>query len=363
MAAALLVARPVPGSRSRTLSLWIASLAVYVLPGFMMMGVELAGGTGAPAPTDPFAVGVLQDLVRSFLIASFALQSTALHEVARSFRSRGSIAAAICLSCVFALLVPRLLPGTDVLAIAHVLLPLICWRPLRQLAVHGIGGAAIASAVVVGALPSCAELVGLHKLRPGTMTLWDLLTLFASSLGLLLWHQHNIERLLERLATTDALTGALNRHGLLPRLDIELARARRVQRPLTVVICDLDHFKRVNDQFGHQVGDAVLQAFVARARAFLRAGDLIGRLGGEEFVLVLLETLPHEAVRVMERIRATPLDVGAAVPQVTFSAGVVTALTGHDEDSLALLKHADDRLYRAKQTRDCIVADDATLEP
>jgi diguanylate cyclase (GGDEF)-like protein len=99
---------------------------------------------------------------------------------------------------------------------------------------------------------------------------------------------------------------------------------------------------------------------VARARAILRAGDLVGRIGGEEFVLVLLETLPHEALRVMERIRATPLDVGAAVPQVTFSAGLVTAWVGHHEDSLALLKHADDRLYHAKQTRDRIVADDAT---
>lgn len=92
---------------------------------------------------------------------------------------------------------------------------------------------------------------------------------------MLLWLQERVRDCLAQAAMTDALTGALNRHGALPMLERELARAARSGRPVWVVLCDLDHFKQVNDRHGHHVGDLVLGGFVNRARALLRKGDVL----------------------------------------------------------------------------------------
>lgn len=357
MAAALMVARPLPGSRSRTLPLWIASLVVYVMPGLVM---PFAGPPPGPAPDHPHGAEV-SDVIQVFLIVSFALQALALREVTHGLRSRTTIAVVVAVAAGFAAVGARALPTVDVLAIAHAVLPLAVWPALRALATQGVGGGAAAVAVVLGALPSWAALVhvGLRGQGPTTtVILFDLLSLFGGSLGLLLWHQGNIQRLLERLATSDALTGALNRHGFMPRLGEELARAVRRERPVAIVACDLDHFKRVNDVHGHDVGDAVLRGFVNRARGLMRSTDLLGRLGGEEFVLVLPETHLADAVQILQRMRLTPMDLPPGAPQVTFSAGVVVASPSDGYDTAALLKLADRRLYAAKVTRDRIVAED-----
>ncbi|MDZ5455161.1 GGDEF domain-containing protein [Azohydromonas lata] len=186
----------------------------------------------------------------------------------------------------------------------------------------------------------------------------EMLWALFSTAGFLQCLYQDLREKLAATAMTDALTGALNRHGLLPQLERELARARRGQ-PLSVVLCDLDHFKKINDQHGHDVGDTVLKRFVARARAGLRRSDLLGRWGGEEFLFVLPDTAAAEAVRVAERVRANLL-ADSAAPPIRFSAGVAsTTEPALQCDLQRLLSCADHRLYIAKQQRDRVVGNDA----
>jgi two-component system, cell cycle response regulator len=156
---------------------------------------------------------------------------------------------------------------------------------------------------------------------------------------------------LRHQATRDALTGLLNRGLVLDGLARELHRAEREQKPLSVVIADLDHFKRINDTHGHPAGDAVLRHAADRMRSALRGYDLVGRYGGEEFLVVLPGCDPERARQVAERLReamaAEPMPTGNAEVHVTVSLGIACA-TGEGVDSVALIQAADDALYRAK---------------
>jgi diguanylate cyclase (GGDEF)-like protein len=171
--------------------------------------------------------------------------------------------------------------------------------------------------------------------------------------------QFALQRQLRELASTDALTGLHNRRDLERRIAAEMSRSRRHAQPLSVVIGDLDHFKGVNDEYGHAVGDDVLRAVGVRMRRSLRSEDLAVRWGGEEFLLLLPDTDRGGAVEVAEKIRRTiaedPIGCnGRAVP-VTISFGVAE-LT--DDDQVAdFIRRADDAMYRAKsQGRDRVCA-------
>ncbi|PWC36600.1 transcriptional regulator [Azospirillum sp. TSO35-2] len=161
-----------------------------------------------------------------------------------------------------------------------------------------------------------------------------------------------MQRDLERLATTDALTGALNRRRFLERGAEEFTRSRRYDRPLSVVMLDIDHFKRVNDSHGHATGDDAIRATVRACKETLRACDIVGRLGGEEFAVVMPETTPVNAFtaaqRVRERIAATavPLPSGGEL-RLTVSLGL-SWMTATDPGIEPLLARADAGLYRAK---------------
>jgi len=163
--------------------------------------------------------------------------------------------------------------------------------------------------------------------------------------------KRRLEARLQRMATRDQLTGSYNRHAFFHRAKNELARARRFSHPLSVLMCDLDYFKEINDTYGHAVGDEVLRAFALRCRADFRQNDVFARLGGEEFAALLVETDAEQAMAVAERIRAMaeamviPSEAGDLT--VTVSIGVA-ALNG--EDSIKdLLKRADEALYEAKK--------------
>ncbi|HTN52482.1 MAG TPA: diguanylate cyclase [Anaeromyxobacter sp.] len=153
------------------------------------------------------------------------------------------------------------------------------------------------------------------------------------------------------LARRDPLTGLANRRALAEALSRELARARRAGTALAVAVLDVDRFKQVNDAHGHPAGDAVLAAVAARASAALREGDLLGRLGGEEFLALLPGADLAAALAAGERLRkavaAAPVQAGAAGIAVTVSVGC--AALGRDEDGAALLARADARLYEAKR--------------
>jgi diguanylate cyclase (GGDEF)-like protein len=158
-------------------------------------------------------------------------------------------------------------------------------------------------------------------------------------------------------AGTDALTGLANRASLLPRLSQALAGAVRNDRPLCVIMADLDRFKQVNDTHGHQVGDQLLRDTAARLGTALRDFDLVGRYGGEEFIAVLQDTPLEIARQVAERVRnrvgGHPFDIQGLGLRVTISQGIAQALPGDSVESL--IHRADTALYAAKEAgRDCI---------
>lgn len=160
---------------------------------------------------------------------------------------------------------------------------------------------------------------------------------------------------LEVMASTDELTGVANRRAILARLRETLARVARAGGQLAVGIADIDHFKRLNDSFGHAAGDAVLRAVVGRLLARKRLYDIVGRLGGEEFLIVFPDTTIEEAHHVAERLReaiaADPFDVGdGLVTRVTISVGVSGSDAARDGTVESLLSSADSALYCAKET-------------
>lgn len=157
---------------------------------------------------------------------------------------------------------------------------------------------------------------------------------------------------LARLAITDPQTRAFNQGYLMPRLAEEIERARRHVLPLALMMLDLDHFKRVNDEHGHAAGDVVLRVFVDRVRERVRRPDVLVRRGGEEFVLIMPNTRLEEAVVVAQRIRertdGEPFDLGDELQLVqTVSIGV-TSWDGH-EDAASLERRADAAMYEAKR--------------
>ena len=167
---------------------------------------------------------------------------------------------------------------------------------------------------------------------------------------------------LEKLAATDPLTGVANRRQFFMRFDIEGARARRTGNPFSVLALDLDHFKNINDQYGHQAGDEVLKFVVTSSLPVLRPGDILGRIGGEEFAILLPETSLQDAHVVAERLRqgfAMGLVVQGQFIATSVSIGV--AQSGLDgEEPAALFGTADKRLYCAKQAgRNRIVSESA----
>ncbi|MFW6345202.1 MAG: sensor domain-containing diguanylate cyclase, partial [Halomonas sp.] len=174
-------------------------------------------------------------------------------------------------------------------------------------------------------------------------TLWD---------GLLIdiTERKRVEQRMQRLVGTDMLTGALNRGAFFEQGEAVHARASRQGQQVPVAMLDLDHFKRLNDTYGHAVGDRALQAFAMTCRDALRAYDLFARIGGEEFAVMLVDTEPDEAVAILERLRlavaAIELDVEGQTVGFTVSLGL--ALLDPEGSLDAVLAQADQALYRAK---------------
>jgi diguanylate cyclase (GGDEF)-like protein len=162
----------------------------------------------------------------------------------------------------------------------------------------------------------------------------------------------------QRQALTDDLTGLYNRRGLFQLGRREVERADRFERPLTAIMIDIDHFKRVNDRYGHYIGDQVLCEIARRCTALLRKIDLLGRYGGEEFAILLPETAMRTAMEVAERIRKFIADetvkTGRGDLSITISLGVAQ-LTNDTTELARLLDAADTAMYTAKQAgRNCV---------
>jgi diguanylate cyclase (GGDEF)-like protein len=169
---------------------------------------------------------------------------------------------------------------------------------------------------------------------------------------------NQVERLRMR-AFVDALTGVWNRGALFDLLHREIERAKRSKSSLSLAILDIDHFKSVNDTFGHPAGDEVLKELCARLQKGVRPYDAVGRYGGEEFVVVFPDTTIEQAATLAERLRsaveAAPFVLGGQEQTLTVSAGVtglrLKGESGPPEDTLeSLLQRADDALYQAKRS-------------
>lgn len=223
---------------------------------------------------------------------------------------------------------------------------------------HGAAALPPAGVLVLG-LTNVIPLLVLHLVDPGRdparlLVVIGTLVLVSATAALVarnhrvqLLRQEDLARRLEELARTDGLTGCLNHRAFHERLADELARAERYGGPLTLLLLDVDRFKQVNDLHGHPCGDEVLLRLAGVLRSSARAADAAGRVGGEEFALLLPQTGPAEAEALAERLRAEVAALPGPVP-VTVSVGLSSfpapAATGRE-----LLRQADEALYDAKR--------------
>ena len=163
-----------------------------------------------------------------------------------------------------------------------------------------------------------------------------------------------VRKQLEEMASMDSLTGISNRRFVIHRFEEEFARAKRKNNPLCCIMLDIDYFKAINDKYGHLTGDEVLKEVADRIKKTLRRYEILGRFGGEEFIVILPDTTIEEANKLANRIKqeihANPIKDAS----VTISQGVTFSLST-DKSINDIIKRADDRLYEAKVSgRDCI---------
>ncbi|HEX9840805.1 MAG TPA: sensor domain-containing diguanylate cyclase [Anaerolineales bacterium] len=177
-----------------------------------------------------------------------------------------------------------------------------------------------------------------------------IMSIFAKQIGISLERARLFQEV-QNLALIDPLTGLQNRRSLFELGRIEFSRARRAKRPFCCMMLDLDYFKQINNNYGHPMGDQVLQEFAKRCKSSVREVDLIGRYGGEELLIFLPETDSETAMQVAERLRTsidgTPMEVSGQELHVTVSIGV----SRKDENTLqleTLIARADQALYIAK---------------
>lgn len=271
---------------------------------------------------------------------------------------------------------PRTAAGHDLLvlglAIAYSLFLIMIFSQLNKGLILGMP--AISTALIVGSLlfVKARHALGLSTvllacagaawmLGLDSIVVWSHLTLLAMSLGLGLLmaltledkdrKQFELRQELARLASTDSLTGALNRRAAQGLLDQESERSRRYERPLSALMLDIDHFKKVNDTWGHEWGDRVLRHIADLCRSQLRLSDSLIRWGGEEFLIILPETPLGEAGQLAERLRTAielnPL-TGPNDGHIQTTASIGYTMVESTRPWQASLARADEALYRAK---------------
>ena len=198
-----------------------------------------------------------------------------------------------------------------------------------------------------------------HRLRDGTAQEVDVYSgpiLYNGSVALISFihdatRRKSLERKLKAMASTDSLTGCCNRRRFLTILRHEFRQARRNRTPLTFAMMDLDHFKGVNDTYGHPAGDSLLKALAKTCGKIIRDSDCFGRLGGEEFGLILPATAIAAATPVLARIREAAESLRVELAQASVGATLSIGISGADVDDTdenAMLRRADAALYAAK---------------
>lgn len=227
--------------------------------------------------------------------------------------------------------------------------------PARWLLIVGylVGGAGCFFRALVATVdPSAVTVIAQPGIFQGISFLIAFAVILITSVGFLLLQKERAEEIAQKLAVTDPLTGTFNRRTFLELADKEISRAQRAATPLSLVMIDLDHFKKVNDEYGHLAGDEVLKRSVAILQGCLRREDLLVRFGGEEFCILLPNVSLDAATQMAERIRESVERAeftfnGHSIP-VTISLGVASMLSKADTTAL-LIGRADEALYSAKR--------------
>ena len=228
-------------------------------------------------------------------------------------------------------------------------------RPAKFMVMSGFLVAAFASfaRVLVAIIdPSVVKDFMAPSYFQGATFLVALAAVVVTSVGFLLMHMERAEEAAKRLSVTDPLTGTFNRRTFLQLGAKEIARTRRAKGALSLLMLDLDHFKKVNDQYGHQAGDEALKSVVDSLQGCLRREDLLVRYGGEEFCVLLPDVALDHATLLAERARAAVERCaftfrGKAIP-LTISVGVALLARDSAEDIERLVSRADEALYSAK---------------
>ena len=233
----------------------------------------------------------------------------------------------------------------------------------RRLPSQVLVGSALALYTAVLLLLALTLAFGIWTKRPefGPQNSNVFLTMFIDQLvsvliyvGLVAMALEDAQMQMEEIATTDPLTGLANRRGLQERTQAVIGAGRRKKRPMAVLLADIDHFKAINDRYGHECGDMVLKQFAAALGATVkRQQDVVARWGGEEFVILLQDAPLNDAIAlantICRRIEATPFDIRSEHIRVTVSIGVA-ALVEEAADLDQALAIADASLYEAKHT-------------
>lgn len=282
----------------------------------------------------------------------------------------GLLLAIMLAQLVFTLVLPRadvrvaLAPAFASVALLHVAWLLLRHGPEPVLAqrvaavIHGLFGLAqgLAAGIALqfGAVASPAQGQAYNLVNFALMPTFFV----AMGVAVIFLLATDLSNKLRLQAITDQLTGVSNRRGFLQAADLLLARARRHQRPLTMVLADIDLFKRVNDRYGHSIGDRALAHFAQILRDSVRAEDCIGRIGGEEFAIVMGESSVEDAGRMVARVRRTlkqhPLVDNGQEVVLTASFGIA-AFDQSDSREILLIR-ADQALYQAKEAgRDSVI--------
>ena len=214
---------------------------------------------------------------------------------------------------------------------------------------------------LVAGLISRVELLPVPTLS-GTISVMALFILsYLWTAGFILMISQRLQNDLTDLAMNDALTRIRNRRAMQGMLDFEMRQVDKEVREFSIILLDIDHFKKVNDTYGHDIGDQVLQWLAATLQHAMRIQDVVARWGGEEFLILLPDTLLEEAVKIAERLRSTVdssrFEFPSGTLHITFSAGVSSSTTSRNVNQLC--KIADQALYIAKQTRNQVVSQEA----
>lgn len=228
----------------------------------------------------------------------------------------------------------------------HTALP---WRTLITLCYVVVAGFTVGRGVLGGFFAELyPNFAAPHPINIGAQIAANI-TLALTTVAVLVAWRDEADAALRRQASTDGLTGLLNRHGWDARAPAMFDQARRHDTPLALIMLDLDHFKHINDTKGHQVGDEVLRLFSSVMQKHRRSSDLAARVGGEEFALLLPHTDQSAAMLIEERLRAALKTACSTQPELTVEYSAGLALLQTTDDTLTtLMGRADTGLYQAK---------------